>query len=187
MSYKSILAVAGIAAHRGGGKMKKAFLVFALVVMTMVSSVFAQELWGGTQYGMSLNEVKGVVADGIAPKDPGTLKGGAVELLRKNNINIVNNLFMASFFFKDEKLVQVTLKLNSGYAESQGRTVFRSLREALTVKYGQELSSEASSLSSSVTWMAANTNIILFYMPMGDASVLNVNYQVRLSKEAGKL
>lgn len=157
------------------------------------TSLCAQTLWQGAAYGMSVDEVRKVVPDAVPPrKDPGHLGDGSQELLRLDGIELVNKKFAASFFFKAKKLSQVTLSLQNGRSFDEALGVFDSLTEALRAKYGPEISRKIDRGrlldTAKATWLLGGTNVSLFLMGVGkDYAVLNVNYQVRLAKEADKL
>jgi hypothetical protein len=165
--------------------------LWILQVLVMVSTAAgAQSLWGGTEYGMSIDEVKLAVPNAIAPSKGSRLGNGAQELLRLENVEIVNKRFAASFFFLWGKLNQVTLSLQSPTFHGATLT-FNSLSEALRAKYGQEISRESDRgllNKVSATWMAGRTNINVIAIAVGDNdATLNINYQVRVARDADKL
>src|SRR5688572_3118734 len=111
-------------------------VVFFLLV---TPTVIAQPLWGGTEYGMSVEQVKIVVPEAIAPAKSETLRNGAVELLRLEGLEIVGKQFSARFFFLQDKLNQVTLSLARETADFNSVVLtFDSVTEALRAKYGRE-------------------------------------------------
>lgn len=167
-------------------------IALLLFVLSSAGPVMAQVLWSGTTYGMSPAKVKSTVPNAVKPDDkPGELAGGSLELLRVNGIDIVGQTFNASFFFKDSKLTQVTLSAVDEMSFTGRIETFESLTEALRVKYGKELSRSASTsglATMDANWQSGKTNISVFMMEMGKGkSILNINYQVRLAAEAGKL
>jgi hypothetical protein len=141
---------------------------------------------------MAPEQVRKVVPEALpVVVDRGTLNSGAEELLRIDNYEIVNEKFAASFYFKDQKLVQVMLSLvNPGsFATTMG--VFDALTEALRAKYGSELSrriSQSPFPTADATWLSGRTNIGITLMAATENFVrLNINYQVRVAREADKL
>lgn len=167
-------------------------IALLLFVLSSACPVMAQTLWNGTTYGMSPAKVKSIVPNASKPEEsPGALSGGSIELLRLSGVEIVGHTFNASFYFKDSKLSQVTLSAAEELPFSSRVRTFESLTEALRVKYGKELSSRASGgvlPTMEANWQSGKTNISVLLMGMGDSgSLLNVNYQVRLAAEAGKL
>lgn len=167
------------------------FALVAIILILFARSVHAQMLWGGTVYGMSTQEVLKVVPNAKMMDRGHYLQGGAKELIRADNIYIVNKKFYASFFFIKNKLEQVTLTLDK-ISFNDALLTFESLTEALRGKYGVELKREIDKISvlkqASATWMSGKTNINVLAITVGDnPAILNINYQIRLSKESDKL
>ena len=165
---------------------------FSTIILIFLSqAAFGQSLWKESSYGMTPEQVKSTFPTASKPDDPGTLHGGAIELLTVKDVEIINRKFDAAFFFKDGKLSQVTLQLQKGSTSAAAKLGYDSLREVLRSKYGQEIDSKSSSgfmSSATTTWMSGKTNIMLFYNKTGDLDpILSVIYQVRLSNEADKL
>jgi hypothetical protein len=101
--------------------------------------------------------------------------------------------FSGSFYFLNDRLVQVTLHIRDGGSYDTA-LAYDNLVTALRAKYGQELSAENNVIGSMVTrdteWMSGRTNINLHYTKMGDYNptpLLNINYQVRIAGDADKL
>lgn len=165
--------------------------IFAIFLFTLSTSGFGQILWNGTEFGMTKTQVQQIVQGVETPDNPAKLGTGAVELLRIPKIEIVNKKFSASFFFKDEKLVQVMLQLERGYTFHQAMLVFDSVADALTAKYGKEISSKDQRgmlNQKAANWISGRTNINLIAMSVGpDDALLNISYQGRIAQEANKL
>lgn len=152
----------------------------------------AQTLWQDTAYGMSVEEVRAVVPGAVSPTNPNSLQDGAEELLRLESFELVGEAFKGEFFFKDDKLVQVSFYLPEGYSANAGRRIFDSLTSALRAKYGQELSREVEEnpggRKAEATWLWGQTNIGLSLFSAGaDFVLLKLEYQVKLVREADKL
>src|SRR5262245_25895809 len=98
----------------------------ALALLALPPFVSAQSLWGGTEYGMSVEQVKSAVPNVITPSRPSRLGDGAQGLLRLENVEIVNR-FAASFYFIAGKLTQVTLSVEKGQTFHGVLLVFDSL------------------------------------------------------------
>lgn len=168
-------------------------LRLALVLPVLMASVIAhaQSLWGGTEYGMSLGQVMAIVPSAIHPNKSGRLADGAQELLQLRDVEIANEKFTTSFFFASNKLTQVTISLNGGHTFHQALLVFNSLTEALRAKYGREISNDikrGTLNQASATWIAGQTNITLLAFSVGEEdAILNINYQVRVARDAEKL
>lgn len=171
--------------------MPKAILL-ALFLAVSNAAALGQTLWRETAAGMSLAEVRRLVPEAAPPDGkPSSLAGGAVELLRAPSVELVNQQFAASFYFRSDKLTQVTLSLLNPKTFDSALLTFESLTEALRAKYGPELSRKLSRESMSkaeATWMSGRTNIDLFVLSVAPGHlVFNLNYQVRLAREADKL
>lgn len=169
-------------------KLMKLATFFA--ALTFQSFALAQSLWGTTEYGMSVSQVQSLYPNATAPAEMSTLYGGVKGLLTIPGIEIVNNQFTAIFYFKDEKLVQVTLKRDNYASLSSALPDFKEVTTALRAKYGQEVSSgvERSLSQATANWLSGKTNITLFAHAMGGSNAtLSINYQVRIAKDADKL
>lgn len=172
--------------------MPKFKLFIAICILLFSISAEAQTLWRGAIYGMSVTQVQEAFQTATAPVvDVGSLGSGAEELLRLNQVRLVNHDFIARFYFKDQKLVQVTLSLKEDHTFDSGMLIFESLSEALRVKYGTEINKEINRgiLNNAIaTWLSGRTNISLFTAAIrGGQTILNVNYQVRIAQDADKL
>lgn len=163
-------------------------LSMVLALLTVHTLASAQSLWGGTEYGMSVDQVKSVVPNVTTPTSPSGLLGGAQELLRLENVQIVNKRFAASFYFIAGKLTQVTLSFEKGHTFRGAMLVVDSLTEALRAKYGREINRDIKRgvpNIASTTWMAGRTNINILAMGVENEAFLNINYQVQVALDAG--
>lgn len=160
-------------------------LIPILLLLTTLSAS-AQSLWQESKYGMTLAQVQTKFPDASPPADPETIYGGAAELLRITDVEMVGHKFIASFFFKDERLVQVMLILEekNGTAAKQ---VFDSLSEEFKARYGAEVLKEKKSGTMTAyrsKWMHEETSIILYFNVMEPHEpILNIVYQVRPASE----
>jgi len=149
----------------------------------VASPANAQWPWDGTKYGMSLEQVRTLVPNGKPPSQPDDFPDGLQELLRLENVKIVNTNFSAKFYFKTGKLSQVTLSWESGQTFDNALLVFNSLTEALRAKYGSEISREVKRgllNEAEANWLSGQTNINVLAMSVGEHdSFINVNYQLR--------
>ncbi|HCG76618.1 TPA: hypothetical protein DEW49_01750 [bacterium] len=182
--------------------MKKKGLLIVLL-MFLVSSfillkpgvVKAQSLWGKTKYGMTIEQVKEVVPNAVRPSDPNCLaKDEEIkELLRVDEIILVGDPFRVSFFFKENKLYQISLSLKEKPGKIAAETLFDMLVDALRVKYGKEIAYRKEKVKGilnnwKATWMSGRTNITLSSLCLaGEFISLSIMYQVRIAEEADKL
>ncbi|HTO07064.1 MAG TPA: hypothetical protein VMR86_08385 [Myxococcota bacterium] len=168
-----------------------AALVLSLATLASAQVARAQSLWGPTQYGMSVAQVRESVPGVLKSASPSKLGDGALGLLEKPGIALVGHTFTALFYFKGERLSQVTLTLAESSDFSSALLVFESLTDALRAKYGSEVSRKLNRGFLSVadsTWVSGRTNLTLYLMAVGNSpATLNLNYQVRLAQESDKL
>jgi hypothetical protein len=167
-----------------------AILAFAL--LSGLTGAKAQVLWNKTNFGMTANDVKGVVPYAVPCSEAGNrLANGAVALLCKPNVLINHELFKAQFYFNGRGLIQVTLSLEGKHDFHNVRLIFDGIADALRSKYGRELSLKYQSglLNEAIgEWVSGRTNINLLGFSVANApATLNVNYQVRLAEDADKL
>ncbi len=166
------------------------FLCF-IACIALMGGAHAQILWGSTEYGMSLQQAKNAVVDGVDMVDGDTLRTGAVEKLRVRGIQLAGHEFHAGLFFRDDRLEQVSLRLSEELATGAANHVTDRLVAALRAKYGQEISKKETGgilLSRDYTWISGKTNISLLMAAIGEkAQVLNISYQVRIMKDAEQL
>ena len=114
---------------------------------------------------MSVTQVKKVVPGAVAfiPTDGKTLGDGAVPLLQLNNYEIKGIKFDALFFFKDSKLIQVTLTPID--SENQG-AAYTIIVETLRSKYGKEVNTRNMSIGQEKSWLTKDKTEITatFYL-----------------------
>lgn len=164
--------------------------LFVLTLLAPATGTAAQPLWNGTEYGMSLEQVKAVVPQASAPAKPSRLYDGSQELLRLENVEVAGNKFAARFYFKDGKLAQVTLSLQEERKFDNVMPVFDAIIEALRAKYGQEITREiqrAKLNRAYAEWNRDGTRIDILSMSVGEHdAMLNINYQVRAEADRAK-
>lgn len=170
-------------------------VLFGLTGLGVSGDAAAQALWGGTIYGMTRAEVRKAVPEAVevAPTEGTTLNSGEVESLAVPKVSLVNEEFRAIFYFRGDALTQVTLKKLDASTFKLEAGTFDSLVTALRAKYGAELSRDAPggggvASTRQVVWLSGRTNITLFMLGVGASpATLNLNYQVRVAKDADKL
>jgi len=175
---------------------RSASIIRVTVVLLLVCAAAqarAQTLWQATQYGMSVEEAALAVPGSTAPLDkPATLATGAVEKLRLEGYEVAQQKFRVVLFFRENRLEQVTLSLQDQIPYRSSRLVYESLREALNSLYGAvEEKPETRTFLMSMRqgdWRSGRTNISLLTLGIADQpATLNVNYQVRVAKDADRL
>ena len=162
--------------------MKK--IIFTLVFGWIVSSsAFCQIIWQKAEKGMSIAQVKKNFpkAQSVQPTDGTTLGDGALRLLELPDYDINNFKFDAFFYFKDAKLIQVTLKAKD--SENQA-LVYKKMVEAFRMKYGEEKSTNNMSIGQEKRWVTKDKTEITVSLLGGD---MNIYYSARISNELNKI
>ena len=142
---------------------------------------------------MSPKDVRALMPDAIDPKKIANLNSGAMEFLQIEDFVVVHRHFSVHFYFSDKKLEQVTLKLKRREEDTFHfyMQTFDSFSEALRAKYGAEVSKDKKDYDGyrrvEAMWMSGRTNIGILLFDVYGSLLLNVNYQVRISKESEKL
>ena len=157
----------------------------------LASPAHAQTLWTKAEYGMTEEQVKSTFPDAITAAKPDHLHGGAVGALMLPGIEVAGRSFHATFYFVSNKLTQVTLSLDDRAMFDTVLITYKGVEEILRAKYGPEIQQQISRGTLNVaeaSWLSGKTNINLFASGVsGSKALLNINYQVRLAKEAEKL
>lgn len=155
----------------------------AIVLASLPCGASAQVLWQNVSVGMGKDEVARAQPSAVVDPKPDHLGDGASCDLKIPSLEIASNPYKVCFFFKGSKLVQVTLNALGEPSEAQ----YRSITTLLRAKYGQELSSGTNALGFEANWLAPDgVNIsVIFFNKYG--ALLNINYQVRIVSESGKL
>lgn len=173
--------------------MKNTLRIFALIAALLASlNAASQTLWQSTKHGMSIEETAKAVPGSIAPVDAaGRLANGAVEKLRLESYEVAGRQFQVKLYFLGEALEQVTLSLSETVTYDSARVIYERLRQALSSLYGpvEELPEKRGILSlRQADWRSGRTNISLLAMGVGQSpATLNINYQVRVARDADKL
>ncbi len=167
-----------------------------IIFILLSLSTQAQTIWGAAAKGMSPAQVIEAVELAHLVEDGGKAPSGAVEMVRVDNVVIANESFKVSFFFTDQKLVQVNLIMdtkNYSPATSDPNLIYSDIEAALKVKYGKEISSdkEASSIGRymSASWVSDDKVMVtLFLDQIGDfAPRLGITYRTQALTESKNL
>lgn len=166
---------------------------FLMIIVAFLLSpvVYAQTLWTKAEYGMTVEQVKAAFPDAVTASKPSQLYGGAVGLLTLPGIHVAASDFHATFYFAAGKLIQVTLSSDKRSSFEGMLVTFGAVEEILRAKYGAELQRQVSRgvySSAEASWLAGPVNITLLASGVGaNDGLLNIVYQVRISKEVEKL
>jgi hypothetical protein len=168
-------------------------LVFRFVAPILGVFAFAQMasadgLWQSTTYGMSVDDVLKAVPGAArrSLREGERLADGAEDLVEAPLVIIDNHQFLPQFYFKEEKLEQVTLSLRNQVSAYEANLVFQELVDTLRVKYGHEISSGPNGIGADARFQFGKTNIVVALITIG-APLLNVVYQERVASDASKL
>ncbi len=159
-------------------------LVITVFLVVAAKSSFAQALWQGSVYGMSPEEVQRVLPGVKRVRDDIGLYGGAQELLRLDDAELIGKRFRVRFYFLKQKLIQTTISLmDPPTAFNDMLYVFNDMAGFLRSKYGPELSIRRKDFGvfgsvARADWMSEETRIILLVNSMGGSPALDLIYQV---------
>jgi len=147
-------------------------------------SLHAQTLWPGTTAGMTVEDVKRAFPDVHAPEVENILPAGrGAQLLELDEVAIADHKFKVGFFFKEGRLVVVTL----GEVGEIAVKDFEKFRDLLRANYGHEYSMRNGE-SLQLTWKVAKTVILLTWMPEGHGiASLSIAYEAPVPKEGNRL
>lgn len=170
-----------------------ATMLFVLGFASTAAS--AQELWRGTRLGMTVAEAKQQLPDAadFEPTPGTTLDRGQNAGAQKRlvaSLELAGERFDASLYFKDGKLVQVSL---SARAENDNSRLYpfayQEILATLRAKYGREVRNTNSSSrtfgdSAEMAWTSGRTTIAL-YLSM--SKFVTIRYDALLSEIGDKL
>lgn len=156
--------------------------MFAMGAVLPVESS-AQALWGGTEFGMSVERVQEAVPRAVPPQPPIKLTSGLEGLLWLRDVEIAGVTFVATFYFKEGRLTSVVLRTQRDQSFLTIRRLYDDLRGALTSKYGAPLTNriERDVLAASVEghWISGKTSIKVFAMSVGERETdLTIAYRL---------
>jgi hypothetical protein len=143
-------------------------------------------LWQNVSAEMSLEEVQRARPRSIRADGSANLASGARADLVEPDFELNGELYLVQFFFLNDALTQVTLTREDIISHSSAHGLMALLR----AKYGPELKLRLPDGIGYLTmleaeWMASNgVNVSLVSI---DGVCLNLNYQVRMAQELGKV
>ncbi len=148
----------------------------------------AQQLWGPTQWGMSIQEVKQAVPQAQPPAKPFQTDDGQL-LLELRGVEVVNQKFSVSFYFKSDRLESVQVSADPSPQTSEvAYRMFSDLVVALRAKYGSAIYVRLSPdhKTGMAKWLNGRTNILLNLMDVG-LLIVAIDYSVPGASDANKL
>lgn len=165
-------------------------LVVPLVIVSLwltPSQTRAQSLWRDAKAGMSPEAVRQQFPNAAPPANPTNMRDGSHEALRLTGVLVQEHHFDALFFFKNKKLVQISLELQEKGGAVFALQTFRGIRAAFESKYGpaddekdQDYETPTGLASFRlVSWRSGRTLITLSYATAsGKLQLLNIAYRV---------
>ncbi|MBS0662123.1 MAG: hypothetical protein JSR48_02585 [Verrucomicrobia bacterium] len=163
-------------------------ILLATLLLLTAGPLRAQVLWSGTTAGMSPGQVRQVVPEAAPTNEADALKlpgERGVEKLTADEVTVAGQTFRVRFYFKDDRLVHVSLA-ESGEVPAKEFEKFRAL---LRGKYGMEQSTRSSEYIQ-VTWKIMATTITLTWVPQGrqkNTSSLTIAYESPIIKDSERL
>ncbi|MHA3097748.1 hypothetical protein [Acinetobacter brisouii] len=163
-----------------GKKIQAIGFILCLVIST---SAFSQIVWQKAAKGMTVSQVKKVVpnAEAFIPTEGKTLGDGAVPLLELKNYEIKGIKFNALFFFKDSRLIQVTL---TPISSENHRVAYTLIVETLRSKYGKEVNTRNMSIGQEKSWLTKDKTEITATFYLNEMSLI---YSSREKDEMDKI
>jgi len=151
--------------------------------MTGAGSAGAQELWRGSQIGMSVSETSALLPE-AQPTTGSALRTGEAPLLKVGGFELADEPFAATFFFKDDRLSRVILEPEREVSRSTSLHLARRLIALISVKYGSPFDCEERQTSSigvftDCNWLSSGTAIQVYG---ADSDIIPPNAFVSYSK-----
>jgi TPR repeat protein len=159
---------------------KNISLIALSLWLAFIHSAFSQELWHGTTFGMTEEQVKDKVPGLVTPAKPDTLYGGITESLRLNGVDLAGIPLLAKFYFKREGLRQVTLETKEQRRFSLSLDAFDTLKKQLRQQYGTESftkSHRGGPDQEEAIWVKGESRVRLFLGGVLGKAILNISYQ----------
>jgi len=154
-------------------------VTLSLLLASLAAS--AQTLWNGTEYGMSVEEVRKKIPE-AKPGNGDRVVSGAEELLRLEKIIVAGTQFEVSFFFLKDKLTQVNFSTPQWGSNEENLLSFDRVVTEFRTKYGQEtertVSNQRFGLSANAEWVSGDTQIWVTITPVtAITSMLNLGFR----------
>ena len=166
----------------------KPFLLLAagLVFVLGANALRSQTLWPGTTAGMTVPQVQAALPEAREPQTALELPAGrGTQLLELAETVVADRKFRVQFFFKPDRLVNVTLL---DLAEVDQKE-FETFLDLLRAKYCHEYST-TSGVSVVVRWNAVKTIVLLTWTPPGHDrgnGIMTISYEAPIPKDTDRL
>lgn len=149
--------------------MRKMSILLAAATAVIATPASAQALWGDFQYGMSAAAVR--AADARVAVNPQAAQerlrdGSACELVIAT-VEIDKQPFRSCFYFRDDKLVQVSLGSATANPEQ-----YRGIVLSLRARHGPDFAETQSGRIQEARWTRAdNSSVWLMYIGIGQPTM----------------
>ena len=157
-------------------------LTIPLVAACLAALLMSQQkvLWGVTEPGMTLAEVRAVLPDAIAPVQPKRLDNGLSLGLVVPKASNLERAFDAEMYFDADGLRQVLLLPTRLLAAPVAMVEFDELRRAASLRYGRELPAAApsSEVPAEARWRAGPVTVVLRVERRGELAAVVMSYSV---------
>lgn len=159
------------------------FILGVIAALVISNSAYSQVIWQKAEKGMTVEQVKKRIPNTqtVSPTEGTTLGDGAKRLLELKNYEINGTSFDSYFYFKDGKLIQVTLEASG---DEHPDVSYKKMVEAFRMKYGKETSTNRMSMGQEITWVTPEKTKITVSLMAGK---MNVYYSGRMSNELDKI
>jgi hypothetical protein len=157
-----------------------ALAAISLVVACIAALLMSQQkvLWGVTEAGMTLAEVRAVLPDAIAPAQPKRLDNGLSLGLVVPKASNLDRAFDAELYFDGDGLRQVLLLPTRLLAAPAAMAEFDELRRAASLRYGRELPAAvpSSEVPAEARWRAGPVTVVLRVERRGGLAAVVMSY-----------
>lgn len=116
------------------------FLALFLSVISVITPVSAQELWAGTEAGMSAADVQTLYPNAMPPSSPVTSSPTTEVLLTIPSVQFADQSYRVAFFFRDKKLDKVALTYTGKQSFESLLPAYNAALEVLRRQHGREIS-----------------------------------------------
>lgn len=165
-------------------------LILSFLMLAIAPLAQAQSLWGNTSAGMSVDDFRHAYPEAVEINHEPTRRGGTSDYLQLQNINIADQSFTASFFFREHLLDTVVLQPNTKDPALMS-ALADTLRDALTQKYGaasgqREIHGDFAN-GKVWTWSKDGTTVSLELLSISKPISLQVRYDAKAARAANQL
>lgn len=158
----------------------------ALIVVVVATCIAAllllsqpKVLWGVTEPGMTLSDVRAVLPGAVPPPQPRSLDNGLSLGLVASKVSNLDRAFNAELYFGDHGLQQVMLIPTRLLTPSAAMIEFDELRRAASLRYGRELAStgtRSAGMPAEAHWSAGPVTVTLRIEQRGEFAAVLMSY-----------